>query len=61
MLPRLSPATHSDADGQDNAFSTAGIGPLVSRQAANPLESSAKKSRPSTVDDWHPRLHSHAT
>ena len=51
ILPALSPATHSDADGQDNAVSIAGIGSLISRQAANPLESSAKESTPSMLLD----------
>ena len=44
MLPAPSPATHSDTDGQEMASIPEGIGLVVSRQAANPLESSAKES-----------------
>ena len=36
-MPASSPATHSDADGQEMAAIGAGIGLVVSRQAANPL------------------------
>ena len=50
MLPAASPATHSDADGQDTVVSGRGIGLVVSRQAANPLESSAKESSPRRSD-----------
>jgi len=46
MLPARSPATHRETDGQDTALSGWDIGLVVARQAANPLESSAKKSSP---------------
>ena len=42
-------ATHSDADGQEIATNPTGYGLAVSRQAANPLESSAKESNLSRI------------
>jgi hypothetical protein len=50
MLAASSPATHSDADGQEMATIPGGVGLTVSRQAANPLELSTKESSAETGD-----------
>jgi hypothetical protein len=50
MLAASSPATHSNADGHEMATIPGGVGVTVSRQAANPLESSTKESSDETGD-----------